>query len=167
MPKTSARHCTLSWWNISTLFVAIVSILVIVYTFTPSTIFDNDEYASKLRDKYLETLTKYKDPNINKFPAAGPSVSVDVPFVPLKLIRVKKLSTKNAEFFKQASVEQILENFENIEVDDILKPLNLKYINGQRVTDKSLRLVLIAGEPGIGKSTLAKELVLRWVKKNR
>ena len=32
------------------------------------------------------------------------------------------------------------------------------------LTDKRLRFVLIEGEPGIGKSTLAKELTLRWVR---
>ena len=127
-----------------------------MYYVPPCSVFDTtpiDEYASKLREKYDKTLTRYKDPNINKFPAAGPTAPV-VPFIPLKLIRLKSYQNKeDAEFLHNVNKE-ILENdnFEKIEIDDILKPL----------TDKQLRFVLIEGEPGIGKSTLAKELTLRW-----
>uniref|UniRef100_A0A1X7TAF6 NACHT domain-containing protein n=1 Tax=Amphimedon queenslandica TaxID=400682 RepID=A0A1X7TAF6_AMPQE len=113
-----------------------------------------DEYALQLRDQYDENLTRYKDPNINKFPAAGELDFPYVPFIPLISIMVEKHRKKDAEFFKKASVEQILEKFEKIEIDSILKPL----------VDKRLRFVLIEGEPGIGKSTLAKELTLRWVR---
>ena len=118
-----------------------------------------DDYASKLREKYNETLTRYKDPNINKYPAAGP-IAPDkavVPFIPLKLIRVKSLKKKeDAEFLFRTNKENLKRNiFEEIKIYDILKPL----------TDKRLRFVLIEGEPGIGKSTLAKELALRWVRK--
>ena len=118
-----------------------------------------DEYASELREKYSETLTRYRDPDINKYPAAGPTApdKAVVPFIPLKLIRVKSLKKKaDAEFLLRANMKKLEhDNFEEIEIDDILKPL----------TDKRLRFVLIKGEPGIGKSTLAKELVLRWVRK--
>ena len=115
-------------------------------------------YASKLREKYSETLTRYKDPVINKFPAAGPSVPVNVPFIPLIQIIVKKYRKEDADFLHTSSTNKVMQehdNFEKIEIEDILKPL----------ADKQLRFVLITGEPGIGKSTLAKELTLRWVRK--
>ena len=118
-----------------------------------------DDYASKLREKYNETLTRYRDPDINKYPAAGPTApdKAVVPFIPLKLIRVKSFKKKaDAEFLLRANMKKLeYDNFKEIEIDDILKPL----------TDKRLRFVLIEGEPGIGKSTLAKELALRWVRK--
>ena len=75
-----------------------------------------DEYASELRDEYNEKLTRFRDPDQNKFPAAGPFHDY-VPFIPLKLIRVERHSTENAEFLKKASVEQILEKFESIEIE--------------------------------------------------
>ena len=115
-------------------------------------------YASKLHEKYSETLTRYKDPDINKFPAAGPSVPVNVPFIPLIQIIVKKYRKEDADFLHTSSTNKVMQehdNFEKIKIEDILKPL----------TNKQLRFVLITGEPGIGKSTLAKELTLRWVRK--
>ena len=124
--------------------------------FNPTVASPIDEYALKLREKYNKTLTRYKDPNINKYPAAGPTAPA-VPFIPLKLIRLKSHQKKADAEFLHSVDKEILErdNFEKIEIDDILKPL----------TDKPLRFVLIEGEPGIGKSTLAKELTLQWVRK--
>ena len=104
----------------------------------------------------LDTRIKYKDPNINKFPAAGPTAPV-VPFIPLKLIRLKSHQNKaDAEFLHSIDKEILKhDNFEKMEIDDLLKPL----------PNKRLRFLLITGEPGIGKSRLAKELTLRWVNK--
>ena len=154
--ETPARSGTLSWWIIISVsvVVAIISVVIVILMHVPSSTTAIDEYALELCDKYNETLTRYRDPDLNKFPAAGPSVYGFVPFIPVKLIRVERHSTENAEFFKKASVKQILDKFENIEIHNILKPL----------PNKRLRFVLIEGEPGIGKSTLAKELTLRWVR---
>uniref|UniRef100_A0A1X7UHT1 NACHT domain-containing protein n=1 Tax=Amphimedon queenslandica TaxID=400682 RepID=A0A1X7UHT1_AMPQE len=155
VPDTPAQNFTILWWIILpvSVVVAIISIIVILMHASSSTT-AIDEYAFELRDEYNENLTRFRDPDENKFPAAGPSFHDYVPFIPLKLIKVERHSTENAEFFKKASVEQILEKFESIEIHHILKPLK----------DKQLRFVLIEGEPGIGKSTLAKELTLRWVR---
>ena len=194
MPINSGQSSTLSWWIVLlvSVLVVIIAILVavtMIYSSTPSSAFDVtattattiqmpsmpvthsrgepnhdatsviDDYASELREKYNETLTRYKDPNINKYPAAGPTApdKAVVPFIPLKLIRVKSQQKKeDAEFLFRANKENLKrDTFEEIEIDDISKPL----------TDKRLRFVLIEGEPGIGKSTLAKELALRWVRK--
>ena len=143
------------WWINRIIILSVVLVVVaIILMHAPSSTTAIDEYALELHDEYNENLTRYRDPDLNKFPAAGPSVYGYVPFIPVKLIRVKRHSTENVEFLKKASVKQILEKFENIEIEDILKPL----------TDKQLKFVLIEGEPGIGKSTLAKELTLRWVR---
>uniref|UniRef100_A0A1X7TH64 NACHT domain-containing protein n=1 Tax=Amphimedon queenslandica TaxID=400682 RepID=A0A1X7TH64_AMPQE len=147
MSTTPAQSSTSLWW-----IVLPVSILVVVLDPTPI-----DEYASKLRETYDRTLTRYKDPDINKYPAAGPTAPVDdVPFIPLKLIRLKSYQKKaDAEFLHSVNKEILKhDNFEKIEIDSLFKPL----------PNKQLRFVLITGEPGIGKSTLAKELTLRWVR---
>ena len=144
--------------------VAIITVAIYMpYTYyvPPCSVFDPtvtkpiDEYASKLREKYDRTLTRYKDPDINKYPAAGPTAPA-VPFMPQKLIRSKSHHKKADADFLHTANKEILENdnFEKIDIDNILKPL----------TNDQLRFVLIEGEPGIGKSTLAKELTLRWVK---
>ena len=146
--------------------IAVIAIIVAIYMpytyyVPPCSVFDPtvtkpiDEYASELREKYDRTLTRYKDPNINKYPAAGPTAPT-VPFIPLKLIRLKSYQKKvDAEFLHSVDKKIIeLDNFEKIEIYDILKPLR----------NRQLRFVLIEGEPGIGKSTLAKELTLRWVR---
>ena len=110
-------------------------------------------YGSELREKYIETLTKYKDPKYNKYPTAGP-VSVHVPFIPLISIVVKNVTKSTAHWLLRTTPKEIVRNEEimKIQIEDILKP----------VSKKQLKFVLIEGEPGIGKSTLAKELVLRW-----
>ena len=107
---------------------------------TPSAI---DSYGSCLRFKYQELLLQRQINN--KFPATF-HYPGDVDFVPLVLAQVDYTvdwSTKNR---LQA----------NIEFKDILKPF----------TEEHSRLVLIEGEPGIGKTTLAKELTLRWVRQS-
>ena len=110
-----------------------------------------DQYVSQLCEFYNNTLTKQMNLNFNKFPAAGPYV----PFIPLISIIVLGNRKKDADQLLSTTVEEVLQNEEimKIPIEDILKP----------VTNQRLRLVLIEGEPGIGKSTLAKELVLRWV----
>uniref|UniRef100_A0A1X7THM4 NACHT domain-containing protein n=1 Tax=Amphimedon queenslandica TaxID=400682 RepID=A0A1X7THM4_AMPQE len=134
MPRTPAQSFT-SLWSI----VILVSVLVAT--------------SPRLRN-YDRTLTRHKDPKINKYPAAGPTAPA-VPFMPQKLIRSKSHHKKADADFLSADKE-ILENdnFEKMDIGNILRPL----------TNEQLRFVLIEGEPGIGKSTLAKELTLRWVK---
>ena len=113
-----------------------------------------DQYVSQLCEFYNNTLTKQMNLNFNKFPATGPYV----PFIPLISIIVLGNMKKDADQLLSTTVEEVLQNEEimKIPIEDILKP----------VTNQRLRLVLIEGEPGIGKSTLAKELVLRWVKQS-
>ena len=169
MPTTPAQSSTSIWWIMFLVSVLVVIIAIVVYMafvvymyYVPPCSVLNvtvtspiDEYALKLREKYNKTLTRHKDPNINKYPAAGPTAPA-VPFIPLKLIRLKSYEKKAAEFLHSIDKE-ILEhdNFEKIEIDDLLRPL----------PNKRLRFVLITGEPGIGKSRLAKELTLQWVNK--
>ena len=97
-------------------------------------------------------MEKCTDPNFNKFPTNGRCV----PFVSMISIIVKKDSKKH--WLHQDNLEYLQQdrNIKKIQIEDILKP----------VSDKRLRFVLIEGEPGIGKSTLAKELALRWAKKS-
>uniref|UniRef100_A0A1X7T1K2 NACHT domain-containing protein n=1 Tax=Amphimedon queenslandica TaxID=400682 RepID=A0A1X7T1K2_AMPQE len=167
MPTTPAQSSTSLWWIMFLVSILVVLIIIAMYmsymyyalpcnVFDPTVAKPIDEYTSELREKYNKTLTKYKDPDINKYPAAGPTAPA-VPFIPLKLIRLKSYQKKaDAVFLHNVVDKEMLEhdNFEKIEIEDILKPL----------TDKPLRFVLIQGEPGIGKSTLAKELTLRWVR---
>uniref|UniRef100_A0A1X7TIB3 Death domain-containing protein n=1 Tax=Amphimedon queenslandica TaxID=400682 RepID=A0A1X7TIB3_AMPQE len=56
-----------------------------------------DDYASEIREKYNEILTKYKNPNNDKYPAAGPTApdKAVVSFIPLNLIKVKSLQKKS------------------------------------------------------------------------
>ncbi|XP_019864464.1 PREDICTED: uncharacterized protein LOC109593808 [Amphimedon queenslandica] len=116
-----------------------------------------EQYGSELREKYIETLTKYKDPKYNKYPTVGP-VSVHVPFIPLISIVVKSVTKSTAEWLLSTTPNDIIhiQSEFKIQIEDILKP----------VSHKQLKFVLIEGEPGIGKSTLAKELVLRWANRS-
>lgn len=104
---------------------------------TPSAI---DSYGSCLRFKYRELLLQHQFNN--KFPATF-HYPGDVGFVPLVLAKVDYTVDWSTENNSQA----------NIEFKDVLKPF----------TEEHSRLVLIEGEPGIGKTTLAQELTLRWV----
>ena len=135
--------------------IIIIAILVFIIVCSPPCVIK--QYGSELREKYIETLTKYKDPKYNKFPTAGP-VSVHVPFIPLISIVVKNVTKRTAEWLLSTTPKDIIRNEEimKIQIEDILKP----------VSEERLRFVLIEGEPGIGKSTLAKELVLRWANRS-
>ena len=117
-----------------------------------------DQYASQLREKYCEALIRYKDPKYNKFPNAGPSVYVNVPFINLVSILIRNNTKRNNTWLLTTNVKDMKQNEEimKIQFEDILKP----------VSNKRLRFVLMEGEPGIGKSTLAKELALRWAEKS-
>ena len=117
-----------------------------------------DQYASQLREKYCEALIRYKDPKYNKFPNAGPSVYANVPFINLVSIVIRNNTKRNNTWLLTTNVKDMKQNEEimKIQFEDILKP----------VSNKQLRFVLMEGEPGIGKSTLAKELALRWAEKS-
>uniref|UniRef100_A0A1X7VQK1 NACHT domain-containing protein n=1 Tax=Amphimedon queenslandica TaxID=400682 RepID=A0A1X7VQK1_AMPQE len=69
---------------------------------------------------------------------------------------LKNVTKSTAEWLHSTTPNDVVQNEEvmKIQIEDILKP----------VSEERLRFVLIEGEPGIGKSTLAKELVLRWAK---
>ncbi|XP_019852030.1 PREDICTED: uncharacterized protein LOC109581958 [Amphimedon queenslandica] len=144
VPINSSKCSTLSRWFVRLIPVLVIISLVAVYmawAFNPTVNSPIDEYALKLREKYNKTLTRYKDPDINKYPAAGPTAPV-VPFISLKLIRLKSYQKKADAEFLHSVDKEILEhdNFEKIKIDDILKPLT-------------------------GKSTLAKELALQWAER--
>ena len=75
-------------------------------------------------------------------------------FIKLALVKKKKVSRAQADNFTRLTlrgdIDQILQVKEPIEMDDILKE------------DKKIRLVVVEGAPGIGKSTLAWELCRQW-----
>ena len=137
----------------SKLLLVVVIIMAIVLLLCLPTSKATDLYASQLRNRYNEILTKYKDPKNNKFPTAGPLFSVYVPFINLISITVRN---RSASWLLNATVKDVKQNEELVPFEDILKP----------VSQEQLRFVLMEGEPGIGKSTLAKELALRWAKQS-
>ena len=144
----------MTWWIILLALVAVLAAVLAAPTIYqllfPSSVID--QYAIQLRDMYTERLEKCTDPDFNKYPADGRCV----PFISIISIIVKKYSQNY--WLHQDNVEELQQDgdIKKIQIVDILKP----------VTDKQLRFVLIEGEPGIGKSTLAKELALRWAKKS-
>ena len=75
-------------------------------------------------------------------------------FIKLALVKKKKVSRTQADDFTrltlQGDIDQILQVKEPINMDDILK------------ADDKVRLVVVEGAPGIGKSTLAWELCRQW-----
>ena len=75
-------------------------------------------------------------------------------FIKLALVKKKKVSQAQADKFTrltlQGDIDEILGFKEPIEMDDILK------------VDDKVRLVVVEGVPGIGKSTLAWELCRQW-----
>ena len=155
---------TISRWIIAILVLVIIALIALVAIILSAnhkkvngdSMSVTDQYASKLCEIYSRALTKYMDLNYNKYPAIGPFV----PFLPLISIIVKAENRKkDTDWLLNATVSEVLQDKEimKIPIEDILKPIT---------ADQQLRLVLIEGEPGIGKSTLAKELVLRWVKQS-
>ena len=75
-------------------------------------------------------------------------------FIKLALVKKEKVSRVDADKFTcltlQGDIDQILQVKEPIEIDNILK------------ADDKVRLVVVEGAPGIGKSTLAWELCQQW-----
>ena len=75
-------------------------------------------------------------------------------FIKLALVKKKKMSRAQADVFTRLTlrgdIDEILGFKEPIEMDDILK------------VNKKIRLVVVEGAPGIGKSTLAWELCRQW-----
>ena len=162
--KLSVKSNTISWWIIAILVLVIIALIALVAIILSAnhkkvngdSMSVTDQYASKLCEIYSRALTKYMDLNYNKYPAIGPFV----PFLPLISIIVEAGNRKkDTDWLLNATVSEVLQDKEimKIPIEDILKPIT---------ADQQLRLVFIEGEPGIGKSTLAKELVLRWVKQS-
>ncbi|XP_019861664.1 PREDICTED: NACHT, LRR and PYD domains-containing protein 13-like [Amphimedon queenslandica] len=146
-------------YMVAFIFIAFLVFIILrspppdLHTHTPQVI---KLCGSELRDKYIDTLTNQMN---SEYPTAGrTSVPVNIPFIPLISIVVKNKSKETAEWLLSTTPKDVVQNKEimKIQIEDILKP----------VSEKRLRFVLIEGEPGIGKSTLAKELVLRWANRS-
>ena len=103
------------------------------------------KYADLLRDKYALSSVAPSD----KFPP-----TTNMVFIKLALVKKEKLSKAQDDklIFQtlRGDIDKILEEKEPIEMDDILK------------ADDKIRLVVVEGAPGIGKSTLAWELCRQW-----
>ena len=137
-------------------FNFMMAILVVAVTF--SYLYDSstviDHYGSYLRQNYREEFkNSFNERKYNKAPAGISESKYDMPYLPLISIIMKNSRKEYAEWHI-AEVQRSGE--ENVCIDDILQP----------VSEEKLKLVLIEGEPGIGKSTLAIELVSRWVKQS-
>ena len=76
-------------------------------------------------------------------------------YIPLTAVEIENVSPDEFSERFSASPEQILKMKRQIIFDDFLKPLN---------HSEDLKFVLIEGAPGIGKSTLAKEICQRWAR---
>ena len=102
-------------------------------------------YADFLRAVYSTCPVAKSD----KFPPTPSKV-----FIKLALVKKEKVSQAQADNFTRLTlrgdIDQILGLKEPIEMDDILK------------ADDEVRLVVVEGAPGIGKSTLAWELCRQW-----
>ena len=102
-------------------------------------------YATFLRAVYSTCSVTESD----KFPPTPNKV-----FIKLALVKNVKASRAQADWFThhtlRGDIDQILKVKEPIEMDDILK------------ADDKIRLVVVEGAPGIGKSTLAWELCRQW-----
>ena len=93
----------------------------------------------------------------SNYPVAKPDKFPPTPskaFIKLALVKKESVSREEADKFTcltlRGDIDQILQVKEPIELDDILK------------TDAKVRLVVVEGAPGIGKSTLAWELCRQW-----
>ena len=102
-------------------------------------------YADFLRAVYSTCPVARSD----KFPPTPSKV-----FIKLALVKKEKVSQAQAENFTRLTlrgdIDQILQVKKPIEMDNILK------------ADDKVRLVVVEGAPGIGKSTLAWELCRQW-----
>ena len=109
-----------------------------------SSVFPVFRYATFLRAVYSTCSVTGSD----KFPPTPSKV-----FIKLALVKNMKANQAQADKFIhlafQGNIDQILQVKEPIEMDDILK-------------DNKIRLVVVEGAPGIGKSTLAWELCRQW-----
>ena len=128
--------------------IIIIAISVFIIVSSPSIPRVIELYGSGLRVKYIETLTNQMN---SEYPTAGRASVSNIPFIPLISIVVKDMSKETAHRLNSKEIQD-----EKIQIEDILKPRS----------EKRLRFVLIEGEPGIGKSMLAKELVLRWANRS-
>ena len=150
----AAYKYNLSLFNF-TMAILIVVAVMSIHLYDSSTVIDH--YGSHLRQNYSEQLKRYNDRKYSKFPAGISEPNYDMPYLPLISIIMKNSRKEYAEWLHIADIDEVQgSGEENVRIDDILQP----------VSDEKLRLVLIEGEPGIGKSTLAKELVSRWVKQS-
>ena len=111
----------------------------------PTTSLVLSRYADFLRAVYSTCPVAKSD----KFPPTPSKV-----FIKLALVKKEKVSRAQADNFTRLTlrgdIDQILQVKEPIEMDYILK------------TDDKVRLVVVEGAPGIGKSTLAWELCRQW-----
>ena len=102
-------------------------------------------YADYLKAVYSTSPVARSD----KFPLTPSKV-----FIKLALVKKEKVSRTQADNFThltlRGDIDEILQVKEPIEMDDILKE------------DDKVRLVVVEGVPGIGKSTLAWELCRQW-----
>ena len=115
-----------------------------------------DHYGSRLRQNYTDKLRSFNDRSYSKFPA-GYSEPEYMPYLPLLSIIMKKSSKGYAKWLHSAGTDEVQRSGEEkVLFEDILKP----------GPEKQLKLILIEGKPGTGKSTLVKELVSRWVKQS-
>ena len=96
--------------------------------------------------------TKYKSTSNPKWPPLSSEF-----YIPLTAIEMEDVLSKDAKVFfnlvQHYSPEEILQSKTPIIFDDLLKPTQ---------HSDSLKFVLVEGAPGIGKSTLAKEICQRW-----
>ena len=107
----------------------------------------NSDYSNFLKIKYNSSL------NTN---LKWPPLSSEL-YIPLAAVEMEGVSLKDADEFTKFTLndspEQILKRKRQIIFDDLLKPT--QHSDG-------LKFVLVEGAPGIGKSTLAKEICQRW-----
>ena len=103
------------------------------------------EYASYLKNSYKKHSVA---------PSDKLAATRSMEFIKLALVKKEKVSQAQANKFTrltlQGDIDEILGSPEAIEMNDILK------------ADDKVRIVVVEGAPGIGKSTLAWELCRQW-----
>ena len=147
MPKLLSRLI----YSAILMMIAIIIISIFLFpdhpneSYFPSHSLPLSNYTNFLRNKY-------KSSSNPKWPPLSSEV-----YVPLAAVEIEDVLSKDAKVFlnviQHYSPEEILQSKTQITFDDILKPTQ---------HSNSLKFVLIEGAPGIGKSTLAKEICRRW-----